>query len=136
MHCRSAILQGARLVECLHSQQLNRRQLTGTVEQGVGTLAKPQPLTFRTANSENSFWYTELRAMKTVVAGAVGANCRGANLTDCRPLGHLHWATINGHEQSRAVGLHSQPTAACNLCIIGVAYCLKKGTCLLMSGAL
>ena len=29
--------------------------------------------------------HTELRAMKTVVAGAVGANCGEANLTDCAP---------------------------------------------------
>ena len=30
-------------------------------------------------------WHTEVRAMKTVVAGAVGANCAEANLTHCGP---------------------------------------------------
>ena len=32
-------------------------------------------LNFRAEDRENTFWNTELRAMKTVVAGAVGANC-------------------------------------------------------------
>ena len=31
----------------------------------------------------NTRWHSELRAMKTVVAGAVGANCGEANLTHC-----------------------------------------------------
>ena len=33
----------------------------------------------------NTRWHTELRAMKTVVAGAVGADCGEANLTHCGP---------------------------------------------------
>ena len=46
---------------------------------------QPQPLDTRKAESENMIWHTELRAMKTVVAGAVGANCGEANLTHCGP---------------------------------------------------
>ena len=39
-------------------------------------------------------WHIELRAMKTVVAGAVGANCGEANLTHCGPGCHqaMAWA--------------------------------------------
>ena len=41
-------------------------------------------------------WHTELRAMKTVVAGAVEANCGEANLTHCghptfEPLTRAAW---------------------------------------------
>ena len=37
----------------------------------------------------NAYWNAELRAMKTAVAGAVGANGGDANLTDCGPLQSL-----------------------------------------------
>ena len=45
-----------------------------------------QPLNFREADAENMFWNSELRAMKTAEAGAVGADCGEANPTHCAPL--------------------------------------------------
>ena len=41
-------------------------------------------------------WHIELRAMKTVVAGAVGAHCGEANLTHCAPPPppHTHAHTV------------------------------------------
>ena len=38
------------------------------------------------SNTENAFWHTELRAMKTAVAGVGGATCGEANLTHCGPI--------------------------------------------------
>ena len=48
-----------------------------------GTLPMTQPLNTRQASTE--IWNTELRAIQTVMAGAVGANGGEANVTHCAP---------------------------------------------------
>ena len=73
-------LKGASLAECSRNHRPNRRQLTwysGGGRKGPGPY--PQPWSFRTADTENAFWNTELRVIKTVGAGTVGPNCGEAN---------------------------------------------------------
>ena len=90
--------------ECLQSHKLNRQQLTwysGDVEMGGnGPGPSPQPLNTRQAITENIVWNTELRAMKTAVAGAVGANCGEANLTYCGPM-HTQQSAKHVHKEGK-----------------------------------
>ena len=45
-------------------------------------------------DTENVFWNTQLRAMKTMKVGAVGDNCSEANLTHCGPNGGHSLAVV------------------------------------------
>ena len=76
---------GVSLAECLqtHSTMCDSKPDLWKMEEGT---LHPDPAEEQsTENSMNTRWHSELRAMKTVVAGAVGANCGEANLTHCGP---------------------------------------------------
>ena len=84
---------GVRLAECLQPHSTTAPQTAADPNSGQGRTGTLHPDPSRGApaeehqneNAMNTRWRTELRAMKTVVAGAVGADCREANLTLCGP---------------------------------------------------
>ena len=73
--------------------QHHSRQLTRTVDKrGKGPCTLTPTEEHKNENAMNTKWHTELKAMKTMVAGAVGADCGEAKPTHCGPLleGVLH----------------------------------------------